>query len=265
MIRRIAWTAVAGVFTCACLAGNALTDEEVRSAVVGEGISLPAPGELIAAFDKAARPDWSTSFRKVPDAAFTSRPQIAINLGLLLADGHVAVEAQDRQELKNVSREVKNLAKALGLEQDIVRRSNTIADFADGMQWDALSEELEAVQNELAAAMSGRQDGDLVTLLVLGAWLRAIEVVSGHLAASYTPAGAKTLRQPAIGSYFIRRLTAMPARIQGSTLVAELQRRLPEIHALLSQPAGATPSAADAAKLKELTSGLVTSLITQEK
>ena len=66
---------------------------------------------------------------------FTSRPQIALNLGTLIADGYLAVEAQDKQEVRNISREIKSLAKTLGLEHDLVIRSNSIGDFADARQW----------------------------------------------------------------------------------------------------------------------------------
>ena len=249
----------------AASAGTALSGGQIRGASIIEQLSLPSPGEQLAAFAKTGKPDWSAMFRKSPPVTFTSRPQIALNLGTLIADGHLAVEAQDKQEVKNISREIKSLAKALGLEHDLVIRSNSIGDFADARHWSALSAEFEAVQNELAAAMNARQDHEFVTLLVLGGWLRTLEIITGHLSSNYTPEGARTLRQPAIGSYFAKRLAAMPAKIAASPTVTALRRDLPDIYAAVSFPAAKPPSAEDLGRLKSLTTGIVMAMGTLEK
>ena len=78
---------------------------------------------------------------------------------------------------------------------EVANRINCVSDFADARRWGALSEELDAIRGELATAMNGRHDSDLVTLMTLGAWLREIEVASGHVAENYTPEGAKALGQ----------------------------------------------------------------------
>lgn len=246
-------------------AGTALSPGQIRGASIVEPLSIPSPGEQFAAFAKTGKPDWSAMFRKSPPVTFTSRPQIALNLGALIADGHLAVEAQDRQEVRNISREIKSLAKALGLDHDLVIRSNSIGDFADGRQWNALSAEFEAVQNELAAAMHARQDHAFVTLMVLGGWLRTLEIITGHLSANYTPEGARTLRQPAIGSHFARQLDAMPAKVSASPMITALRRELPDIYAAVSFPADRPPSAEDLGRLKNLASGIVAAMGALEK
>ena len=270
MLRRIFLIVLAGAAAWArardaASAGTGLTAEQIRGASVSEKFSIPSPGELLAAFGKTGKPDWSAMVRKSPAGTFTSRPQIALNLGALIADGCLAVEAQDKQEVKNISREIKNLAKGLGLEHDLVSRSNSIADFADNRQWNALSEEFEAVQNELAAAMEGRQDHAFVTLMALGGWLRTVEIISGHLTTNYTPEGARALRQPAVVGYFIQQLGMMPAKISASPMITGLRRELPKIHTAVSFPAGHLPSAEDVARLKGITTGIMDAIGIQEK
>lgn len=268
MFRRIPLIALAGAAAWAHAQNAspvALTPEQIRGAIVSEKISIPSPGELFSAFAKTGKPDWSAMVRKSPAGAFTSRPQIALNLGALIADGHLAAEAQDRQEVKNIYREIRNLAKGLGLDRDLVSRGNSIADFADGRKWDALAEVFDAVQNELAAAMDGRQDHAFATLMALGGWLRAVDVLGGHLSANYTPEGARALRQPAVGSHFVRQLAAMPPKISAMPMVAQLHRGLSEIQAALAFPAEHPPSAEDVARLKNLTTALMTVIGIPEK
>lgn len=265
MLRRTSLTALAAFAACA-LAQDAspvtapLTLDEIRNAAVSENLSLPSPAELFAALNKLGKPDWSSMVRKPPSATYTNRPQLALNLGALMADGYLAVEIQDKQQVKNISREIKNLAKGLGLEQDVVNRSNSIADFADGRQWAAVNEELEAMQNELSSAMNGRQDRELVTLMALGEWLRTIQVASGYVADNYTPEGARALRQPAVCGYFSARLKAMPQRIQSAPQVATLLQGLPAIQKLVSFPPELPPTAEDVRKLSVVAGGFVTSI-----
>ena len=243
----------------------ALTAVEIQGAAVSESISLPGPGELFAAIGKIGKPDWSAMFRKPPSGVFTRRPQLALNLGTLLADGHLAVEAQEKQEVKNISREIRNLAKALGLEQEVANRINSVSDFADGRRWDALSEELDAIRGELATAMNGRHDSDLVTLMTLGAWLRGIEVASGHVAENYTPEGAKALRQPALCGFFSTRIEAMPVKIRSAPPVEDVRRALPEIKPLVSFTPEAAPGVEDVRKLHALAGDAVNAIARRER
>jgi hypothetical protein len=269
MLRRTSLRALAVVATCACARdasplGSHLTPKEIRGAAVSENLSLPNPSELFAALNKLDKPDWSSMARTPPSAIYTNRAQIALNLGALLADGYLAVEAQEKQQVRNISREIKNLAKGLGLEQEVVNRSNSIADFADGRQWLAVDEAFEAVQNELSAAMNGQQDRELATLMALGEWLRTIEIVSGYIADHYTPDAVKALRQPAICGYFSLRVGAMPRKIQTTPLVAVIRRDLPRIQKLLSFSPELPPDAGDVRKLKVLAGGIVTAMATRE-
>jgi hypothetical protein len=211
MLRSITVSALiilAGSLPCAVSAQEvaALSKEELAQVVSGELISLPMPGELFAALGKVSKPDWSAMLRKTPSASFTNRQQIALNLGALIADGYLAVEAKDSQQVKNIAKDIQILAKGLGVQNEILNRGNSIVEFAQNEQWDALKEELEAAQNEVIAAMVAHSDKEYVLLVMLGGWLRGTEVVSNHIALNYSPEGARVLRQPAIVDHFVQKL-----------------------------------------------------------
>ena len=229
-----------------------LTKEEIASASSSEIISMPMPGELFAALGKLGKPDWSAMLRKTPSSAFTSRQQIALNLGTLIADGYLAVEAQDAQQVKNVSKDIKALAKALGVEQDLISRANSIVEFADKGKWDTLKEELEATQNEVVAAMLAHQDQELVTFVMLGGWLRGVEVVSAYLSTHYSEAGARVLRQPAVVDHFVQQLGAMPKKLTATPVVSGVSKALFEIKSMVTFSTTGTPGEDDVKKLSEL-------------
>ncbi len=267
MFRRTCLPVLLGIMACAAAepSPEALTPEQVREAEFIVGFSIPNPGEFFAALGKSNKPDWSALFRKQPPASHISRPLIALNLGIRLADGFLAAEAQDRQQVKNVSTEIKVIAKGLGLEQDFMVRSNSIADFADSRQWDALVEEIEAVRGELAATMEGQRDADLVVLMSLGCWLRAVDIATAQLVANYNPEDVNVLRGSAIGEFFATRLAALPAKTKALPAIAEIQQRLPELNKALSFLDGKTPPKDKVFGMHRITAAMISLIVAPEK
>src|SRR5204863_10175698 len=124
--------------------------------------TIPTPGDLFAALQKPGKPNWTGAYRAPIPTTYKNRAQLALNLGGLIADGFIAVEAQDSQQVKNIGTDIIKLAKALGVSENVLARGNSINEFAENSEWDALHEELEATQNEVKASMQSHQDQDLV-------------------------------------------------------------------------------------------------------
>ncbi|MDD5198688.1 MAG: hypothetical protein PHC88_02710 [Terrimicrobiaceae bacterium] len=229
-----------------------LTATEIQSAVVLDEVSLPTPGEFFAAINKLDRPNWSQlAARKPGSLATTNRAQTSLNLGTRVADGFIAVEAQDGQQVKNVGKDIIDLAKGLGVSQSILARGNSIGDFAENNDWSALKEELDATENEVKHQMAAQQDNELVVLVTTGAWLRGIQAASSVISANYQPESARLLRQPAIVEYLIARMDALPDRLKNDPLAGKVRKGLLEIKAAVAPP---TPPSADTVKTIQQTS-----------
>ena len=112
-----------------------MTQEEIASVIQSEAIIIPTPGEFFAAIDKEGKRNWPSLMRSVPSPTTASRAQMALNLGTLIADGYISVEAQDSQQVKNVGRDILSIAKTLGVSQDVLNRGQSIADFAENNDW----------------------------------------------------------------------------------------------------------------------------------
>ncbi len=229
-----------------------LTKEEVATALETESFSLPMPGELFAALSKTGTLDWSTALRKTPAGVFTNRPQIALNLGALVADGYLAVEAKDKAQVRRVAQDIKRLAKGLGVQDEIVSRGNSIVEFAEAKQWETLKEELEATQNEVAAAMAAHKDQELVTLVMLGGWLRGLEVVSTSLAKKHGPDDARLLRQPGVVDHFVQKLAKMDPKLTDSALMGSVRLSLFDIKKAVTFSPQTTPTDEELSRLAAL-------------
>src|ERR1043166_6963966 len=142
-----------------------LPPDQMAKAVRNDAISIPTPGELFAALEKPGKPDWSGQYRGPIPTTYRNRAQIALNLGGLIADGFIAVEAKDSQQVKNIGSDIIKLAQALGVSENLLSRGNSVNEFAEDDDWDTLQEELEATQNEVKSSMQSHSDQDLVKLI----------------------------------------------------------------------------------------------------
>jgi hypothetical protein len=167
---------------------------------------------------------------------------MALNLGTLIADGYIAVEAQDGQQVKNIGRDVLALAKKLSVSDSVLARGKSITQFAEDGSWDQLNEELEATQNEVKKALVENRDTDLITLVSIGGWIRGTQVVTGLLVESYNPVTAKLLRQPALVDYLRGKLDQLPTRLRQDKLVVKVNGDLKNIATLVSFPADHVPT-----------------------
>src|SRR5213082_1872518 len=108
-----------------------LPADQLAKAIKSDSISIPTPGELFAALEKPGKINWSGQYRAPMPMTYRNRAQIALNLGGLIADGFIAVEAKDSQQVKNIGSDIIKLAKALGVSEHVLSRSNSINEFAE--------------------------------------------------------------------------------------------------------------------------------------
>ena len=256
---RILVGGLAAVCLCASAAGEAtpLTPEEIAGAERTDGLSIPMPGEFLSSLNKVGKIDWSKLARLAISTNYTSRPQNALNLGGLIADGYVAIEAEDAPQIKNIGKDILVIAKTLGVSKDVLERGGSIINFADQKQWDQLKEELEATQNEVKAGMAESKDGDLITLVTVGGWLRATEVMSGYVAKNYTEAGAKLLRQPGIVAFLNKRLEKLSDKTKEDPSVTAVRGKMGELEKFIAFPLDKPPTADDLKQLSGLVAGIV--------
>src|SRR5437764_4795074 len=234
-----------------------LAGDQLQKAVRSDSISIPTPGELFAALGKSEKTNWSGQYRGPMPVTYRNRAQIALNLGGLIADGFIAVEAQDSQQVKNIGTDIIKLAKALGVSENILSRGNSINEFAENSEWDALQEELEATQNEVKTSMQSHKDQDLVILVSLGGWIRGTQVVSAAVMQNYDERSAKVLRQPAVVNFMHSKVNDVGEELKNEPLVKDVSTQLLAIEKLDTFQAGKAPTLDEIRKLNEAVTKLM--------
>jgi len=239
------------IFAAAGAETGRLPADQLAKAVRTDAISIPTPGELFAAIEKPGKTDWSGQYRGPMPITYRNRAQIALNLGGLIADGFIAVEAKDSQQVKNIGSDIIKLAKALGVSENLLKRGNSINEFAENNEWDTLQEELEATQNEVKSSMQSHNDQDLVILVSLGGWIRGTQVVSGAIARNYDERSAKVLRQPALVKFMQSKVNEISPELRSEPLVKDVSEELTGIEKLVSFPADKAPTVDEVRKVNE--------------
>ena len=241
-----------------------LSAKELASVTKIDALSIPTPAELMAALNKVAKPNWQSKYRPPIPTNFSSRAQIALNIGGLVADGYIAVEAEDSQQVKNIGKDIIALAKCLAVSESVIARGNSIFEFAERNEWNTLKEELEATQNEVKLSLQQQHDGALVCLVSLGAWIRGTEVISGWIADNYTPAAARLLRQPEIVALMRAKLDELPPKAKEDPLVASLITGLPGLQNAVSFSSDKTPTPDDVKNVKDISARLMALISTKQ-
>ncbi|HMH42100.1 MAG TPA: hypothetical protein VK557_01340, partial [Pyrinomonadaceae bacterium] len=175
-----------------------------------EDVVVPLPNEIFGALNKLGTVNWKAHVRSDKGPNFTERPRIALLLGTVIADGFIAVQAEDAAAVKDIGQRVLTLAKGIGVGNSITPHAKAITEAADKRNWENVRRELDRTQNSVQQAMNEVHDEKLSQLVSLGGWLRGTEVLTSVVTEHFSADGAELLHQPDLLSYFQTRLQAMP-------------------------------------------------------
>lgn len=256
---------LAAMMLVAATATAQLTSKQRAEAERLPALTVPSPSEFFAAIDKAGKPDWMSFYRAPAPVTYPTRTRTALNLGALVTDGYVAVEAQDGQQVKNTGKDIIALARALGVGEDVLMRGKSITDFADNNDWFALREELEATTNEVRRAMMAQRDEALAALITAGAWMRALEVGSRAAELSGEESSAGLLRQKELVVYLRSELEAMPAEMRDEAAVQRADSTLAAVEEQMSVPDGEAFTSERVLAIKQNTGTFIAEISAKEE
>jgi hypothetical protein len=142
------------------LAAVAQTPSEQNSQLPSQakqvhGVAVPVPKVIFGSLDQFRDANWRPVKR--PEVArwksHGDQVQIATLLGVVTAEGFIAMEAEDSTEVKNIGNRVLTFARALGIEKRALPRAQSIMDLADKGEWMAARKEWDRVVSDLESGM----------------------------------------------------------------------------------------------------------------
>src|SRR5215475_13138793 len=204
------------------------------------GLAVPVPKEIFRSLDQFRDANWSAVKR--PEVArwksHGDQAQIATLLGVVTAEGFIAMEAKDSTELKNIGNRVLSLAGGLGIRERALRRSRSIMEMADKNEWSEARKEWDSVLSDIETGMIELKSAHLAQLVSLGGWLRGTEALSALVLQNYSGERANLIRQPELINYLEEQLHAMSSDIRARPIVVKLLDGIRTIRSLVESQNG---------------------------
>lgn len=201
----------------ACLTGLALlglSSEALRAsdeiiafneiATIHREVVIPIPSEVFNVLDQfdVTRNDWRRELNVPKTTNCQNRTHFALFLGRIVAEGFLAVEAQDREAISDLGRQVLSVAEELGLRRAVIKHSKSIIEEANDGDWEAVRAEFDATRQTVRDEMERRRDQDLSHCVSVGGWIRGTEIITAILQQHYSAKSSEILHQPQLLEHF---------------------------------------------------------------
>lgn len=193
--------------------------------VVGD-VVVPVPSEVFSVLDKLGEPNWRAELRKAEIPTTSDRTKLSLLFGYTVAEGFVAVQAEDKETVKDLGRDVINLAKSLGLSKSVLPHAQSILDAADKSDWSTIRKEFDQTQKTVRDTMEQMKDLDLSHCVSLGGWLRGTASVTSVVKKGFNPDRAELLNQPMLVEHFVASIEKMPAGTRDHDVVRSIHKGL---------------------------------------
>jgi len=216
------------------IAPKKITLSDFPAAAVDE-VVVPVPSEIFAVLDKLGNPNWKDQLNPAKARTPQDRAHTALLLGNVIAEGFVAVEAEDAEKVKEIGRQVLTLADAINVRKSVITRCKSITDKADMNDWKGVRAEFDGALQDVREAMDELNDHDLSQLVSLGGWLRGTEVLTGIVQKGFSQDGAELLHQPELVNYFDRCIGSMSSRLRKNPLVSHIRDVLRKIGPIVAE------------------------------
>jgi hypothetical protein len=207
------------------------------------GLAVPVPKEIFRSLDQFRGANWRAVQRPevVRWKSHGDQAQIATLLGVVIAEGFIAMEAKDSTEVEKLGNSVLSLAGGLGIRERALRRSRSIMELADKNEWSEARKEWDGVLSDLESGMIELKSEPLAQLVSLGGWLRGTEALSALLLQNYSSERSNLIHQPELIDYLEKQLRSMSSDIQARPIVVKQLDGIQRIRSLVEREKGPVP------------------------
>lgn len=151
--------------------------------------------------------------RKMPPRMPMDRADLAMELGFLIADGFLIVQAEQMDRVQDLANDLTRYGKALGAGDRVNRHAAGLLDSAKKKNVEQLKKELSATQRDVELELVSLKDADLAHLISLGGWIRALEVSTVAVDNQFTAQRARKVMREDIADYYTESVTGLEPKI----------------------------------------------------
>ena len=151
--------------------------------------------------------------RAMPARMPLDRSDLAIELGFLIANGFLVVQAEQLDKVETLAADLTRYSKALGAGDRVNRHAASLLDSAKKADVAQLKKELAATQRDVEAELVSLKDADLAHLISMGGWIRALEVSTVAVDKQFSEERARKVMREDIADYYTESIAGLEPRI----------------------------------------------------
>jgi hypothetical protein len=190
-----------------------LDDPHVREELAVNEFTAPSIAKLFDTLQFLMPLPLVETERKMPARMPLDRADLAIELGFLIADGFLVVEAEQLDKVEDMATDLTRYGKALGAGDRVNRHAASLLDSAKKKDVKQLKKELAATQRDVERELITLRDADLAHLISLGGWIRALEVSTVAVDKQFSEERARKVMREDIADYYTESVAGLEPRI----------------------------------------------------
>ena len=241
---------------------SGLSEEE--KALFKTNVIVPAPSEIIMALDMLSEVNWKEVVTYDKSTNYSDNYKIALNLGVRVAQGFIAIQAQDRDNTRDMFSICRDLAKNFGAKSDMFVEKDEILRLLDENNWTELRSILDDIHLRVKDEMY-KYDPDFVELASVGGWMEGLHIVAKALKSNYSSDASVILYQPELIQYFSEAVKNIKPGNGNNPEVKEISLMMQEIGRLCEVGSGNPIPLENVEKLYEISSKINRLIVSQNK
>lgn len=192
-----------------------------------------------------------------------SRKNLAVEIGFLISEGFLAVQAGDMKKVQTLAAKLSRYANALGAGDKVKGHAAAILDLSKKSEIEKLKKELASTQIDVEKELILLQDIDLAHLISLGGWLRALDVSATAVDNNFSEDRAKLIYREDIADYYEYALNSMKPELKAKANIKQMIADLGKIKEHMFLYDGIKPTHDGIKEIKKLSSSLVAQALTR--
>jgi hypothetical protein len=190
-----------------------MDDDHVREELAVNEFTAPLISKLFDTLQFLMPLPIAEVERKMPPRMSQDRADLAVELGFLIADGFLVVQAEQLDKVEDLAKDLTRYGKALGAGDRVNRHAASLLESAKDKNIQQLKKELSATQRDVEAELISLRDTDLAHLISLGGWIRALEVSTVAVDKQFSAERARKVMREDIADYYTESVAGLEPRI----------------------------------------------------
>ncbi len=234
-----------------------LDDEHFRNETALNEFTVPSIAKVFNELEKISPLSYTSDHLKQHDRLPLDRSRLALRLGTLIADGFIAVQTGNSDDVPTIASHISRYAKALGAGERIKKHAASLLDHAKAKDLPRLKTSLAATQRDVERELASLRDPDLSHLISLGGWLQALDSASIAVNTKFTQERAATLFREDVADYYAESIGSLNPVISARPHVVKMRLLLQGLRNAMVLDEGALPTAEEVKEVTEVSAELV--------